>query len=348
MSAGQDPAESKRRARLKAQAADRDTIDAVAAEWLKRDQAGNRSHNEVKRIIERDVVGAWRGRRIQDITRRDAIELIDAIADRGAVTMARRVQTHLHRLFRWSVSRGIVDASPVVDLPKPGRIVKRDRWLSDDELARVWAAADGVAWPFGPIVQLLILTGARRSEIGRLEWREVDLNAEALRIDGARTKNGEPHDIPLSPAAVDIVKALPRIADADGNQVPHVFTTTGDAPVSGWSRAKLALDGKDLTLQRKAAEEAGDDPDAVEPLADWRLHDLRRTAATGLQRLGMRLEVIEAVLGHVSGSRAGIVGVYQRHSFADEKRAALIAWAEHITKISGGTPAKVVPIRGAK
>ena len=341
---GTDP----RAAERQAKAADRDTIDAVAAEWLKRDQAGNRSHNEVKRIVERDVVGAWRGRRIQEITRRDAIELIDAIADRGAVAMARRVQTHLHRLFRWAVSRGIVDASPVVDLPKPGRVVKRDRWLSDDELAWVWAAAEAVGWPFGQVVQLLILTGARRSEIGRLEWREVDLDAEALRIDGTRTKNGEPHDIPLSPAALEIVKALTRIAGADGNKARHVFTTTGDAPVSGWSRAKLALDRKDMKLRRELAEAAGDDPDDVEPLADWRLHDLRRTVATGLQRLGMRLEVTEAVLGHTSGSRGGIVGVYQRHDYADERRAALIAWAEHVAKITGGKPAKVVRLRGSK
>jgi integrase len=341
---GTDPREAER----KAQAAVRDTVGAVAAEWLKRDQCGNRSHDEVKRIIDRDVLGAWGGRRIQEITRRDAIELIDAIADRGAVTMARRVQTHIHRLFRWAVARGIVEASPVTDLPKPGRIVKRDRVLSDDEVARVWAAAEAVGWPFGQVVQLLILTGARRSEIGRLEWRELDLDAGVLRIDGARTKNGEPQDIPLSPAAIDILNALPRVADADGNQVRHVFTTTGESPVSGWSRAKLALNNKDLKLRREEAEEAGQDPIAVEPLAEWRLHDLRRTVATGLQRLGQRLEVIEAVLGHVSGSRGGIVGIYQRHNFADEKHAALVAWAEHVVKIIGGKPAKVVPIRGAK
>jgi integrase len=340
---GTDPREAERQAK----GADRNTIDAVAAEWLKRDQAGNRSHDEVKRIIDRDVLGAWGGRRIQEITRRDAIELIDAIADRGAVTMARRVQTHIHRLFRWAVARGIVDTSPVIDLPKPGRVVKRDRVLADDELARIWAAAEAVGWPFGQVVQLLILTGARRSEIGRLEWREVDLEDGTLRIDGARTKNGEAHDIPLSPAAVDIMSALPRIADADGDYVSHVFTTTGKSPVSGWSRAKLTLRNMDLKLERNSAEDAGDDPDAVEPLADWRLHDLRRTAATGLQRLGHRLEVIEAVLGHVSGSRAGIVGVYQRHSFADEKRAALIAWADHVTRITGQAPAKVLPLRGA-
>jgi len=338
---GTDPRESEQHAK----AADRDTVDAVAAEWLKRDQAGNRSHDEVKRIIERDVLGAWGGRRIQEITRRDAIELIDAIADRGAVMMARRVQTHLHRLFRWALARGSVDASPVIDLPKPGRLVKRDRVLTDDELARIWAAAEAVGWPFGQVVQLLILSGARRSEIGQLEWREVDLDAGVLRIDGARTKNGEAHDIPLSPAAVDIMNALPRIADADGNQVQHVFTTTGASPVSGWSRAKLALNNNDLKLRREEAEEAGEDPIAVEPLAEWRLHDLRRTVATGLQRLGQRLEVVEAVLGHVSGSRGGIVGIYQRHTFADEKHVALVAWAEHVANIIGGKPAKVVPIR---
>jgi integrase len=346
MAAGVDPLVARRAANAAAAFANRDTVESVVNEWLRRDQAGNRSHDEVKRAMERDVLSAWHDRRIQDITRRDVIELIDSIQDRGAAIMARRTLAYIHRLFNWAVARDIVAGNPVVKLPKPGRAVKRDRVLSDDELARVWSASEAVGWPFGPIVQLMILTAARRSEIGRLEWREVDLEAQALRIDGGRTKNGEPHDIALSPAAIEILKALPRIADGDGNNARHVFTTTGDAPVSGWSRAKLALDRKDVKLQREAAKAAGV-VDEVEPLGDWRLHDLRRTVATGLQRLGMRLEVTEAVLGHVSGSRGGIVGVYQRHDYADEKRAALIAWANHVARITGGTPTKVVPLRGA-
>jgi len=284
-----------------------DSFAAVVAEWLKRDQAHNRSADEVRRAFEHDVMPAWRDRLIATITRRDVIELIDAVADRGAVTMARRLHAHLHRLFRWSVGRGIIESNPMADLPKVGSETKRDRVLTDAELAKVWRAADEMGWPFGPAIKLLILTGARRDEIGALRWSEIQGNE--IKLAGARTKNAEAHSIPLARAAVEIIKTLPRIA---GNGL--VFTTTGKTPVSGWSKAKAMID--------------------VEvSIPAWRIHDLRRTCATGLQWLGTSLQVIEAVLGHISGSRAGIVGVYQRHGFDAEKRTALDAWAHEVERI---------------
>ena len=126
------------------------------------------------------------------------MELIDTIADRGAVTLARRCHAHLHRLFRWSVGRGIIDASPMVDLPKPGTEVRRKRVLSDDELVLAWNAAQQVGWPMGSAIQLLMLTAARREEIGALQWSEIDRTRNEIRLEGERTKNGEPHTIPLS------------------------------------------------------------------------------------------------------------------------------------------------------
>lgn len=319
MRRGVDPAAAKRAAR----AAPKDHFETVADEWLKRDQARNRSHGEVKRTIDRDVKPAWKGRPVTSIGRRDVLELIDKIADRGAVTLARRVHAYLHRMFRWCVGRGIVDANPVADLPKPGAVVKRDRVLTDDELRKVWNAADSIGWPFGPAARLLILTAARRDEITRLRWSEVE--SDQIELKGERTKNGEPHTIPLSPQARAILDALPRIADC-----PFVFSTTGKTPVSGWSKAK--------DLQDQAIADAADD-NRLDP---WRLHDLRRTAATGMQRLGIGLQVVEAILGHIAGSRAGVVGVYQRHTFDAEKRAALDAWARHVAAIVTDKPAKNV------
>ena len=153
----------------------------------------------------------------------------------------------------------------------------------------------------------MILTGARREEIGQLKWSEI--KGDLIALDGPRTKNAEPHMIPLSNAASILLQRVPRIANSE-----RVFTTNGKTSVSGWSRAKANLD-------------------ALSGVKDWRIHDLRRTVATGLQKLGIALVVIEAALGHTSGSRSGVVGVYQRHSFDTEKRAALEAWGAHVTAL---------------
>ena len=153
---------------------------------------------------------------------------------------------------------------------------------------------------------------------------------DRIELQGSRTKNSEAHTIPLSRQAAALIERLPRVADCE-----FVFSTTGKTPVSGWSRAKRLLDQTASNLNRKRT------------LPDWRLHDLRRTIATGLQRLGVNLQVIEAVLGHIAGSRAGIVGVYQRHAFGAEKRAALDAWARHVEGIVSGKKANVTQIRRA-
>jgi integrase len=306
-----------------------DSFAAVADEWLKRDQAHNRSHGEVKRVLERDVKPAWDGRLITSITRRDLLELIDGIADRGAVTLARRVQAHLHRLFRWSIGRGIIESNPVADLPKPGAVVKRDRVLTDGELTIIWKAASQTEWPFGPLFRLLILTGGRRQEIGALRWSEIQ--GGAIELEGVRTKNAERHTIPLSTTAAALIASLPHIAEAE-----YVFTTTAKTPVSGWSRAKALMDKQAANLNNKRA------------LPGWRVHDLRRSFATGLQRLGVSLQVIEALLGHVSGSRAGVVGIYQRHGFDAEKKVAVEAWARHVALLVSGKPGgKVIRLRAA-
>jgi integrase len=322
MRQGIDPAAAKRAQR----AAVRDNFEGVLTEWLKRDQAENRSHAEVKRLIERETLPAWRGRLMSNITRRDVLDCIDAVVDRGSPIMARRLHAHLHRLFRWSVGRGIITANPMEGMEKPGSETQRDRVLSDAELASVWRAAEKVGWPFGPVVRLLILTGARRQEIGGLRWEEIF--GDKIELSGSRTKVGEAHTIPLSTVALDLIATLPRI----GNSA-YLFTTTGKTPVSGWTRSKALLD--------KAIIEFNDG----RALSDWRLHDLRRTVATGLQRLGVGLQVTEAVLGHVGGSRAGIVGVYQRHEYAEEKKAALEAWGRFVQDMLTGVPA--MPMRRA-
>ena len=193
---------------------------------------------------------------------------------------------------------------------------------------------NSVGWPFGPIVRLLILTGARRDEVAQMEWREVDLDRAVWTLPASRSKNRREHTIPLSDMAIDVLRSLPRIERSG-----LVFTTNARTPVSGFSKAKPALD-------RAMAELAGEEASRI---PGWVLHDLRRTVATNLQRLGVRLEVTEAVLNHVSGSRAGIVGVYQKHDYAAEKSAALEAWARRLDAIvSGAEASNVVELAQAR
>jgi integrase len=300
-----------------------DDFATVAAEFLKRDQAKNKSRGEAERIINRELLPVWGRRPVNTLKRRDVLDMMDSIADRGALVMANRVQSLVHRFFKWCVGRGIVEINPAADLPRASAETSRDRVLTDDELVAVWNGAEQMGTPSGRAAQLLALTGARREEISALRWVEIEGNT--ITLSGTRTKNGEPHDIPLSAPALALIKGITPIVGSS-----YVFTVDGKLPISGWSRAKARLD--ELVQ--------------IEP---WRLHDLRRTLATGCQKMGVNLQVTEAVLGHTSGSRGGIVGVYQRHDYADEKRTALEAWGAHVMALVEGRKAGVVlPIRGRR
>jgi integrase len=281
-------------------------FSTVVEQWLKLDAAQRNRPSSLKLIhgiVDHDILPAWRDRHISEIGRGEVAALIDSVLARGAPAKARQVHAYLHRLFKWSLGRGIVAANPMESMERPGKSSSRERVLDDAELAKIWKACEGVP---GAVVQMLILTGARREEIAQLKWSEIQ--GDAIHLSNGRTKNGEGHIIPLSSAAKALLASLPRI---DGD---FVFTYDGVKGVSGWSRNKRNLD-------------------AACGVSDWVIHDLRRTVATGLQKLGVSLQVTEAVLGHTSGSRAGIVGVYQRHDFAAEKASALEAWAEHVMKL---------------
>jgi integrase len=273
-------------------------FESVAREWLKRDQADKKSLKEVTRIVEKELIPAWGDRSIRDIRRHDILVLSDAIADRGALTMARRVMAYVHRLFRWAKSRDLTEANPASDLPKPGSEKKRDRVLSDAELAVVWKTAEEIGWPYGPAVQLLILTGARRAEISELKWSEIQ--GDTIKLSSVRTKNAQPHDMPLSVPALSVLSKMPRVAGSE-----FVF---GKPLRSGaWSNAKL----KSFAM----------------PVAHWRIHDIRRTVSTGMNELGTEPHIVEAVLGHTI---KGVAGVYDRAKYETAKRAALEAWGAHV------------------
>ncbi len=196
--------------------------------------------------------------------------------------------------------------------------MKRDRVLTDDEVALIWRHAG--AGDYSIIVRLLLLTAARRDEVGGMAWSE--LQDGAWTIPAARTKNGRPHELALPSAAVALLANHPA---RDGRDL--VFGSRA-GPFSGWSKAKAELDAR-----MSAALKAERGTKAV--LEPWRLHDLRRTAATRMGDLGVQPHVVEAVLNHISGSKAGVAGIYNRAAYRDEKRAALALWADRVAELAG-------------
>ncbi|MDQ0395198.1 tyrosine-type recombinase/integrase [Labrys monachus] len=349
---GVDPASEKKETRKAAEEAgraERDTVEKIASSFIDRYAKPNTresSWREYERILNREVVPLWKKRSVQDIAKRDVIDLLDGIVDRGAPVQANRVLAVVRKLFNWCVERGILQISPCAGLKAPTGETSRDRVLSDIELRLVWNAAEGQGWPFGPLAQLLLLTGQRREEVAGMQWSEVDLDKALWTIPKERAKNGVAHEVPLSAPAVEILRKLPKISGKKG--AVYVFTTTGETPVSGYAKAKRSLDKSILEALRRSAADAGGNADKIGEPERWTFHDLRRTMASGMARLGINLPVIEKILNHVSGSFGGIVGVYQRHSFSDEKRAALETWGRFVAQLVADTPtANVVPIRVA-
>lgn len=315
-------------------------VDLFVDKYLKANWAA--SWNDGKRVLELHVVPHWKGNALPAITRRDISQVLDKLADRPA--MARLTFATLRKLFRWAVERGDLPVSPMADMTGPPTVAARDRVLSDEELAAVWEAADTLGFPFGPMIRLLIATGARREEAAALDWSEVDLEARTWTLPGDRAKNDKAHVIPLNDLAMAILWPLKP------KRRGLVFSTTGKTPPSGFTRAKARLDDATLTRLRARAAERGEARVDQIILSHFRLHDLRRTVATGLQRLGVRFEVTEAVLNHISGAKSGVAGVYQRHHWTEEKRAALEAWARHVASAISPTSStgNVVPLRDRK
>ncbi|MBB5685658.1 tyrosine-type recombinase/integrase [Sphingobium boeckii] len=277
---------------------------------------------------------------INTITRADMRAVLDQekIKKRGATR--RNLFAFLRRMFNWAISEGDIKESPLTGMEAPPLPQSRDRVLDDGELRLAWITSGKMDYPFGPLIRLLISTGKRLEEVSGLDWKELDRASAMWSLPGSRSKNKDGHECPLSALAIAELDGM-----AKGDTWPRrgfVFTTTGETSVSGHSRAKTRIDKAMAEIGAKEAKERGEE---AEDVPHWKLHDLRRTVATGLQRLGVRFEVTEAVLNHLSGSKSGIAGVYQRHDWKAEKRAALDAWAVHIERsLVAGDTTNVIPM----
>jgi integrase len=333
--AGDDPAAKKRAekaARLEADLSERDKVKTLIGQYDKLRLKGLRSRATVRRELDRFVVAAWGERDIHTIAKRDVIDLLDVIAESGRAVTANRVRAYLNTFLNWCVERDVLTISPATGVKRVVKEASRERVLTDDEIRWLWRACDDLdLW--GPFTKTLLLTGQRLGEVAAM--REAEISGATWHLEAKRTKNGRAHDVPLSDAALDVLARTMKIKGAG-----YLFTTTGASALSNFHRGREAIAAK---MAEIAAEERGE---PVE-IPHWTFHDLRRTAATGMARLGIPVRVTEAVLNHVSGTGGGIVAVYQRHDYADEKRAALEAWARFVASIVEGGSAKVIPIFSA-
>jgi integrase len=311
---GVDPAAERKRAAAEARvkaAHDALTLDALLQDWSALHLGGKRPSYAAETVRAlRYAFGRYLDLPAADLSRPIVVKRLDSMTRKGSPVMAAQTAAYGKAAYGWAVKRGVIEGNPFLNLPV-APTAKRERVLSDDELGAIWRATAG-AGAFNGIARFLLLTGQRREEVAGMTWAELSGDFSTWTIPASRAKNGATHIVPLSAPAQDLLTLAPRLGEL-------VFPGLR-GPFNGFSKAKAALDAKS-------------------GVTNWRLHDLRRTAATGLQRLGVRLEVTEQVLNHVSGSRAGIVGVYQRHDFANEKRAALEAWGSHVEAIvEGRTP----------
>ncbi|WP_131196852.1 tyrosine-type recombinase/integrase [Lichenihabitans psoromatis] len=313
VSLGTDPQTEKRAAQEQASV----TLGAIVPRYLT--YAARRQsvayHADAKRYLTRHWAPLAE-MALQQIERSTISARLSEIATENGLHAANRARATLSAFYAWALGDGVASSNPVIGTHKATEEIRRDRVLTDTELAEVWHQSG--RGDFGAIVRLLILTGQRREEVGGMLWSE--LHGDVWRIGAERAKNGIAHDIPLSEGAASIISSRSR------RERRELVFGAGEGPFQGWSNAKTNLDEGVLAGLKKAHG-------AKVKLPPWRLHDLRRTVATRMADLGVLPHVIEAVLNHVSGHKAGVAGIYNRSTYAAEKRAALDLWGAHVERL---------------
>jgi integrase len=283
-------------------------------------------------LAPKGLADRWRDRPIGEISADHVHAVIDEVrekrvpglerrADGPSEAMARVMHTTLSRLFRWLLEKRRIAANPMHGsvVPKAGK--SRDRVLTDAEIVKFWKACNTMSEPVAQCLKLLLLTGCRRDEIGKLTRREI--SDGTITIPASRSKNKKAFVIPLPPLAQTILRSVKTNGD-------FVFDTGRGKPIAAWSRIKAELDA------------------VLKFSTPFVIHDVRRTVSTNLNKIGIASEVVEACLNHVSGTKGGVAGVYNQYVYLPEKTAALAAWAGHVTGLVEGKAATVVPIKKRK
>jgi integrase len=315
------------RQRKDAEARARDTLGAAIDRYLEqyaRHRMRPSYFKETKRALEIDVKAVLGSRPIRDLTRREIRDLLGAIVSRGRAPHASHVLAYMRAMLNWAVAEELIEAnlaSGVSDPdPRKRQDRERDRYLGDAEIRTFWLGCEQLSWPFGPLFQLLLLTGQRRDELAGASWSEIDLEQCIWTLPRERAKNDKAHLVHLSTLAMEIILALPRVNER------LLFTTTGRTPVSGWGRAR----------QRLAAEMGDPEP--------FTLHDVRRSTASGMAAIGVAHHVVDKVLNHSTGKISGVARIYNRHEYLDERRVAFEVWGRHVEGLIRPAPDKVIEL----
>jgi integrase len=281
-----------------------DSFVALVERYLSRKQATLRPRSFVETVRHlRKQSASLHQLALSEITRRDLAEVLAKVEGESGAIARNRLRTSLSSFWRWAITEGLVENNLVQGTARISE-GSRERVLTEPELKAVWLACGDD--DFGRIVRLLLLTGQRRNEIGKLQWSEINLTDATITLPAQRTKNGRQHILPLSQQALALLNAVPH---SEGAVFPNLQ----------WALVKSRLDAR-------------------ASIAHWTLHDLRRTAATGMAELGVQPHIIEAVLNHVSGHKAGVAGIYNRARYEGEMRSALQRWADHLDKITATNP----------
>jgi integrase len=318
---GVDPVEAQRRtAQLEsslefADYARRFRDDYLKCEWKD-------SWSLAYRRLEQHVTPRFAGRSLTSIERFEITALLDSLRHQPALAIS--TFAVLRKLFRWAVGRGDLQSSPMTDMTAPTAQKARSRLLTNAELIAVWGASFELNSPFGSFVRLLIITLQRRNEVAGLKWSELSQSRRMWTLPAARAKNEKEHLVPLSNLALAEFDALGWARKG------FVLTTTGRSAISGFSKAKAALDEAVRPILRSADVDFDEQNSSLER---WTFHDIRRTGTTTMQALGVPIEVTEKVINHTSGETSGIRGVYNLHAYTDEKGRALQAWSDHLNTL---------------
>jgi integrase len=281
----------------------RSTFGAVAADFMRDHASKLRTSGEMQRKLNVELLPLWRDRPMASITRSEIKALLREKAVVSPIS-ANRLLALISKIFTWALDEELIEQSPAMRLPRLGEEHERERTLTNDEIKTAWGAFDRIGYPFGPLFKMLLLTGQRRGEVAGMRWSEI--GTEGWRIPLARAKSKQGHLVPLSSLAREVLDSVPHIEGRD-----HVFTVTADRPLTDWSKAKRRVGG------------------------DWRVHDLRRSAATQMRSIGIDRLVVSKILNH---AEAGITRVYDRYAADPEKAAALERWAQRLREIVGAKP----------
>jgi integrase len=269
------------------------------------------SAKETERLLKVEFLPHWRNYDVAEIRKHDVLQIIDDIVKRGSPSGANHAFAAIRKFFNWCVERGLIETTPCLGVKMPTKHRSRDRVLEDGELAAICQIARDMGYPFGTIVQLLALTAQRRGEVAGMRWEDLNFTDRTWSIPAELNKAGRAHVVPLHDQAVHLLRQLPRLDDR------YVFPARGTPGQTyvGFAKGKGRLDAR-LSF------------------SNWTLHDLRRTAASGMARHKVPPHVVERILNHVSGTFGGVAGVYNRFGYLDEMREALSKWGDHVRTIT--------------